>query len=1681
MKDALLIPYKLPKNLQEVEPQLLPYVTLNKIMTCQYENGLCCYDKSVTLDDSDSDSEDDDDDDDDDEKSGGEDENDNDNKKSRGKDKDDKKNDGNSYIDDDDTKSDSEDDNDSNTEDGKKSNREGDNDKKEQDKCIIHPLDNLLTQIKFSDNILRQNIMSKLSVCQVAIPLLLPDHSNNTVTFLLWAMRSILKQWKVQSDEKYIESPIVEYSSPVISFLRIGSLHLSKSDILNHVIGEFKFFFYRGCKRVKSKKILSEGLIDLCCYLPGSSTDKFSCSTPILFFNLHGDAKNSKKQVKFIQKVSALMIVFIKKSKINDSTTQLINNVAKNNRTILFVEKNCDKKMKNTSFNKNVKCISFNIGKPMDYFQDKIQKNINEAVEKCRKTVKLNECSEIARSCEIFVDEDDEDCQNGYKCAKSILDQIKCYPPMEAKLTLFPLQGSDCWQRWAELDRKQHKEFGKQTVDLEKYNAEKDAEKMKIREEMQHYCNSLTEAVQIFLDALLKFDGITRHYFLGWLKLLLDEYNRKVLVSAEYSTEIISVAMISLDHFFREMGHIYETVACQQKEFGKNTSVLKYPRAIVELMADGYCMEIMDGDTTHVPVEWVSAVFKELQYLYNDSKVCTVSIVGIQSTGKSTLLNTMFGVNFNVSAGRCTRGAFIQLLTFHKDAKNVSNCDHLLLIDTEGLRSPELHYTNKEYDNELATFVVGLADVAIINMLGDNHVELSNILQTVTHGLIRINKIEISPSCKFVYHLITEPGAESKTARGRKRSYQILDESVQKACELELCEGKFNSFSDFMKFSETEDVLYFASLWHGNPPMAKINTEYTKEAKKFKISLINRIGQLKISYCSFGDFSIKINTLWNAVLREQFLFSFKNTVELLIRKEYDQKHGEWNAEFRLDFLEWENQAKVLFHKNASQDAHDREKMLLEEVQKILEQKKEMILKKRDKYFEENKYSKILAEWKAKSDDKINSYCQDYIEWAKGSIKRLIIECENGKEAQRIRQTIYKELDRHAVKLFTSNPNIRLCDKDLENSFNEKWFEWLEEITPVEHKSAKEIEHHILEILQEHFKLDMGILNQKLLNTPLAKWNSEFKLNPDIHLLINQDPSMPHLTNAEIFTLTELLTSDWLNNFTKCMVEAQKTCTYQGMLHQFDQQLSELIKNFEEAKQTHPFLQFTRDCVFDMTLTVSKQTRELVVSFEEKAKDSEVKVELAKHKNTYMKFFFVTYDNILIKHHGLTQKQIMKRSRKSSVSLLDEEEICNTQAKSTQKGAEASLELDKEVSEEKQANEHMYDDDVIQDKSLNETDKETDEIKIPVTNEQNEQATLQADNLIDSHTRVIEYLCDILGNAVTKTLKELLMYEIYKDITASNFSFKNKGNFKSSVLTSLLDSECFDEYKVYFTDPEKSFKKWMCFYVNEHCLKNAKFHQMTDCTCQDLIESVQEAISETCIDSSNLSFSSWINDFFANMPKKIENVCLLEHDIQSICKFNIPWISVDDAKAFKDLFSKQVNANLIKVNSQELYNNMEDELTDYMWRNLKKTLLGCTIHCPFCMEMCDADEGCNENEKHIHSVKLHRPQCLGKIIQHPTRNLVVDVCTTLVGSNVSKFRNKDSKWQWKLYKHYETMYPTWLIPTTTKSIESYWLWVVARFGKDIAKWCGNGKIESIPKEWYKITKEVARGCLNLHES
>ncbi|KAI5606409.1 interferon-induced very large GTPase 1-like, partial [Silurus asotus] len=251
-------------------------------------------------------------------------------------------------------------------------------------------------------------------------------------------------------------------------------------------------------------------------------------------------------------------------------------------------------------------------------------------------------------------------------------------------------------------------------------------------------------------------------------------------------------------------------------------------------------MELMDGDAGHVPLMWVSAVLDELVKILGDQKVFVLSVLGIQSSGKSTMLNAMFGLQFAVSAGRCTRGAFMQLVRVSEEMKEELKFDYILIVDTEGLRALELAGTStRHHDNEIATFVVGLGNLTLINIFGENPAEMQDILQIVVQAFLRMKKVRLNPSCLFVHQNVGDVSAGEKNMEGRRRLQEKLDEMAKLAAKEEE-ESEAECFSDVIEFNVKEDVYYFAQLWEGSPPMAPPNPSYSRNVQNLKKAIFRK-------------------------------------------------------------------------------------------------------------------------------------------------------------------------------------------------------------------------------------------------------------------------------------------------------------------------------------------------------------------------------------------------------------------------------------------------------------------------------------------------------------------------------------------------------------------------------------------------------------------------------------------------------------------------------------------------------------------------------------------------------------------------------------------------------------------------------------------------------------------------
>ena len=179
---------------------------------------------------------------------------------------------------------------------------------------------------------------------------------------------------------------------------------------------------------------------------------------------------------------------------------------------------------------------------------------------------------------------------------------------------------------------------------------------------------------------------------------------------------------------------------------------LSLPHIAADLMISGVPIELMDGDVSYVPLRWVAAVFDKLSENLGNKRLFVLSVLGLQSSGKSTLLNALFGLQFTVSAGRCTRGAYMQLLKVEETFTAELGFD-FVLVDTEGLRTPELSNKSQNHDDELATFVIGLGNLTLINIMGEILIspiilmgEMQDILQIVVQAFLRMKQVKISPT-----------------------------------------------------------------------------------------------------------------------------------------------------------------------------------------------------------------------------------------------------------------------------------------------------------------------------------------------------------------------------------------------------------------------------------------------------------------------------------------------------------------------------------------------------------------------------------------------------------------------------------------------------------------------------------------------------------------------------------------------------------------------------------------------------------------------------------------------------------------------------------------------------------------------------------------------------------------------
>ena len=363
---------------------------------------------------------------------------------------------------------------------------------------------------------------------------------------------------------------------------------------------------------------------------------------------------------------------------------------------------------------------------------------------------------------------------------------------------------------------------------------------------------------------------------------------------------------VGIESIFREVSEIHDTAKANDgyltEEFAKGNKEL--PEVVAKLLMAGVSVELMDGDGFTVPTEWLDEVLKSLEKCFQEDfkmtespKIFVLTVLGAQSTGKSTLLNAMFGVQFPVSAGRCTKGAFMQLIPIFIDKFPYHG---LLVIDTEGLGAPE-YRQDITHDNEIATFVLGISDLAIINVNGENPINIENFLQISIIALMRMTLVEFHPSVIFV-HQNCDLSAKMKNITGRHNFIKVIDDAVSAQKEIFQTKNKFSCFQDIVDISlddDKNDFIYFPQLFEGGSSKSPPSGNYSKSCSDLTRHILNKMKENfeRINNPqTLGGFAEKVKLVWKGVVEENFVLSLRNSTEIQVKYDVDNLQSKWKVE-----------------------------------------------------------------------------------------------------------------------------------------------------------------------------------------------------------------------------------------------------------------------------------------------------------------------------------------------------------------------------------------------------------------------------------------------------------------------------------------------------------------------------------------------------------------------------------------------------------------------------------------------------------------------------------------------------------------------------------------------------------------------------------------------------------------
>lgn len=173
----------------------------------------------------------------------------------------------------------------------------------------------------------------------------------------------------------------------------------------------------------------------------------------------------------------------------------------------------------------------------------------------------------------------------------------------------------------------------------------------------------------------------------------------------------------------RNLLHVHTSVSSEKKQtlaryypalLEKPDSLKSITGRFATLFFSGFTVDAIDGTLLDYDHRFMEDVFRgnicqQLQGR-SEQEFFVISVLGTQSTGKSTLLNNLFGCDMPVSAGRTTRGENVTCVSVDIPGCSVKN---IVVQDFEGLMTMERG--GSVFDKSICIYALATSDLVLLN------------------------------------------------------------------------------------------------------------------------------------------------------------------------------------------------------------------------------------------------------------------------------------------------------------------------------------------------------------------------------------------------------------------------------------------------------------------------------------------------------------------------------------------------------------------------------------------------------------------------------------------------------------------------------------------------------------------------------------------------------------------------------------------------------------------------------------------------------------------------------------------------------------------------------------------------------------------------------------------------------